>query len=512
MAKLNIVKGTTSKILRVFIQDSSSATGAGLTGVAFGDLNGHFTQEGDAAFTVITMATMTEGTWATGGFIEMDATALPGVYEIGIPDAALATGADSVFVMYKGATNMAPLVFEIQLTDRTDISPVLVNLGLVKQSAATQILVGPFISITTGLPLTALTLLNITAAVVKTAVPAGTPTRSGFALTASGGSNDFVSVGDGYWRLEITTSNTDTLGDIDFTFRDDDVFMPVHARGQVVPANVYDSWIGGSDKLQTDMTQIDGNDTDGNNATLFLKKLDINNSSGMAVEIDAAPSSSDGAVDIRTTTDGAHAVLIRNLSSGNGSQAVRIQNAASGGSPAANDAAVFIGSAGASTPAVSMTTAGGVAAAISVQNAGAFSDSTIPADILSVNGDTSVADNMETAGNGGSFDWGGGGTTVDVTKIGGDATSATRLKNASLGVPSFLVVAPGSGAPTTTEFDCDSTEATDDHFNGRRVVFISGVLDGQAATISNYTGSTKRLTVSTMTEAPSNNDRFIIIG
>ena len=40
---------------------------------------------------------------------------MPGWYELGIPDAALATGADFVGVQLKGATNMAPLNLEIQL-------------------------------------------------------------------------------------------------------------------------------------------------------------------------------------------------------------------------------------------------------------------------------------------------------------------------------------------------------------------------------------------------------------
>ncbi len=115
--KLDILKGTTSKIQEVFIQDSSSTIGAGLTGVAFGDITVYYTLNGAAgAATVHTPATMTIGTWASGGFIEKDATNLPGVYQLGVFDAAL-TGADSVLIMLKGATNMAPVVLEIQLVD-----------------------------------------------------------------------------------------------------------------------------------------------------------------------------------------------------------------------------------------------------------------------------------------------------------------------------------------------------------------------------------------------------------
>lgn len=115
--KLDILKGTTSRIVEVFIQDSSSSVGAGLTGVAFGDITAYYALN-DAAggATVHTPATMTIGTWASGGFIEKDATNMPGIYQLGVFNAAL-TGADSVVIYLKGATNMAPLVLEIQLVD-----------------------------------------------------------------------------------------------------------------------------------------------------------------------------------------------------------------------------------------------------------------------------------------------------------------------------------------------------------------------------------------------------------
>ncbi len=115
--KLDILKGTTSKIVEVFIQDSSSTIGAGLTGVAFGDITVYYALNGaSGGATVHTPATMTIGTWASGGFIQKDATNMPGVYQLGVFDAAL-TGADSVLIMLKGATNMAPVVLEIQLVD-----------------------------------------------------------------------------------------------------------------------------------------------------------------------------------------------------------------------------------------------------------------------------------------------------------------------------------------------------------------------------------------------------------
>ena len=116
--KLSLKAGTTSKMVDIFVQDSSSTTGAGLSGLVYnsGSLTAYYHRDTDSAATAITLATMTVGTWATGGFKEISSTNMPGVYQLGIPNAALASGATSVVIMLKGATNMAPVVLEIELT------------------------------------------------------------------------------------------------------------------------------------------------------------------------------------------------------------------------------------------------------------------------------------------------------------------------------------------------------------------------------------------------------------
>ena len=120
--KLKIKEGTTSKLIKIFIQDSSATDGSGLTGLVYNSsgLTAYYIAEGDASATSITLATMTLGTWATGGFIEVDSTNMPGVYEVGLPDAVIDnTSEGSTLVMLKGATNMAPVLLEIEL-DKVD--------------------------------------------------------------------------------------------------------------------------------------------------------------------------------------------------------------------------------------------------------------------------------------------------------------------------------------------------------------------------------------------------------
>ena len=68
-----------------------------------------------------------------------------------------------------------------------------------------------------------------------------------------------------------------------------------------------------------------------------------------------------------------------------------------------------------------------------------------------------------------------------------------------------------AGTLSTTQMSTDLTEATDSHFNGRTIIWTSGVLLGQASNITAYTGATKVVTYTAITEAPSAGDDFLIV-
>lgn len=120
MAKYDIVKGATSVIARVFFQDSSQTNGAGLTGLTSSSSGlvcyRARDDDGNAGGTAISLSAGTRGTWSSGGFVEKDSTNMPGWYEFGIPNSALAAGSRSVGIHFKGATNLAPCPMEIELT------------------------------------------------------------------------------------------------------------------------------------------------------------------------------------------------------------------------------------------------------------------------------------------------------------------------------------------------------------------------------------------------------------
>lgn len=116
-----VAVGTTSVLVDVFISDSSSTTGAGLTGLVFNtaSLTAYYHRSNGNAAVAMSLATMTLGTWATLGFVVVDGTNMPGWYQLGVPDAAFASGARQVSIILKGATNMAPCNLSFDLTAAT---------------------------------------------------------------------------------------------------------------------------------------------------------------------------------------------------------------------------------------------------------------------------------------------------------------------------------------------------------------------------------------------------------
>jgi hypothetical protein len=116
--KLKIKASSTNRIARIFVQDSTSTTSGGLTGLLYNSsgLKWEWSREGDADATAVTLVTATAGMYANGGFVAVSSTSkMPGAYEIGLPAAAIASGAKTVHMELYGATNMVPVLIEIEL-------------------------------------------------------------------------------------------------------------------------------------------------------------------------------------------------------------------------------------------------------------------------------------------------------------------------------------------------------------------------------------------------------------
>jgi len=102
----------------------------------------------------------------------------------------------------------------------------------------------------------------------------------------------------------------------------------------------------------------------------------------------------------------------------------------------------------------------------------------------------------------------GGNIKADVLAI---STSTVAADSLEASAETIIVAAAITGTLSTTQMTTDLTEVTNDHYNGRIIIWTSGVLIGQATDITDYDGATKMLTYTAVTEAPSNGDTFNIL-
>lgn len=97
---------------------------------------------------------------------------------------------------------------------------------------------------------------------------------------------------------------------------------------------------------------------------------------------------------------------------------------------------------------------------------------------------------------------------VDTVQISSDTTAADNLEESAT---SIVTGQASAGTLSTTQMTTNLSEATDNHYIGRLIIWTSGVLLGQATNITDYAGSGGLLTFEEVTEAPSASDTFVIL-
>lgn len=130
-----------------------------------------------------------------------------------------------------------------------------------RKNTATRVTVGPFFDKTDGVtPETSLTVTNCKLTFIVD--DGGVPTLIlDTNPTASGGDNDMVHItGDdaGYYDLELTAANVNYLGRAKLALTDAANHCPVFHEFMIIPEEIYDAMILGTDLLQVDLTQIGG--------------------------------------------------------------------------------------------------------------------------------------------------------------------------------------------------------------------------------------------------------------
>jgi len=554
MSKLKIKESTTSKLVRVFIQDSSSTTGAGLTGLVYNSsgLTAHYLPEGDATATAITLATMTVGTWATGGFKEVDATNMPGVYEIGLPDAVIdATSEGSTLVMLKGATNMAPVLLEIEL-DKIDYRDG-VRAGLTAlPNAAADAAGGLVISDAGGLDID--TMDSRISTFASSGVTASTVTdKTGYSISGTKTTLDDLN--------DVSTADVNTQVDLGLSDIGLDHLVAASVTGTDIADNSiiarmvsksatadWDSFDNTTDALEA-LADTTGGDATAANQTTIINAIGTMTDLGGGADIANNLADMAGAT-FSSATDSLEAIRDRGDSAW----------VTGGGGSAPTEAEIYTYFTSSSrqdtfkADVSALATAASIAAlndfnpaTDTVANVTTVATTTTNSDMrgtdnafLAASAPTNFSDLAITASTGRvtvgtNADKTGYSISGSITTLDGlndptaaaiadavlDESLAAHNTGGTLGkairqIKEGVVSAESTvndASATTTSFVTALTSAVDNFYNDKILVFIGGALTGQARIISDYNGTTKAITFDeATTSAPANGDGFIILG
>jgi hypothetical protein len=106
---ITIAPGSTSQSIELYLGV------VGLTSSTSG-LAAYYNRTRTASVSIPLVARTIAQAWTAGGFAEVDATNMPGVYRLDIPDAALAAGADDVTIVVRGASGTNGAVMTVKLS------------------------------------------------------------------------------------------------------------------------------------------------------------------------------------------------------------------------------------------------------------------------------------------------------------------------------------------------------------------------------------------------------------
>ena len=421
---------------------------------------------------------------------------------------------------------------------------------ILKQSTAVTFRIGPFLDKDDGV--TEETALSLVATDVQIS-------KNGAAYSNKNSATAPSHDSDGWYSCVFDTTDTNTLGYFAYKVHDNTTHLPVwDDKIMVVPANVYDSLVGGSDVLDANVTQWLGTAA-ATPTTAGVPEVDATHWAGTATTISATSAKPE--VDVASVHDDATAAsnlesACDNYSATRGLAGTALPAAAAdaaGGLPISDAGGLDMDSIKTDTAAILVdtgTTLDGKIDTIDTNVDAILVDTgttldgkintidtvvdtilvdtadmqpklgtpaaDISADIAAVKTDTGnietdtqdIQTRLPAALVGGRMD-------SDVEAINNDTDAADNLAASAKQItPGTVDTATNGHTPTTTEFQADDiTEATDDHYNGRTVIFTSGVLLDQMTDITDYTnvGGIGQFTVTAMTEAPSNNDTFRII-
>lgn len=462
-----IKKGTLNQSIDLYIIDSTDGTPE--TGVLWNtsgiDLKYRRELSAVVSVTEATLAALTTA-HADGGFLEIG----NGVYRFDLPDLAVATGAASV-VVYGTVTNMIVLPVTIQLVDYDPMDTVRLGLTAMPNAAA-DAAGGLPISDVGGLDLDAMN-TNINDIETDTAEIGA----AGVGLTAINLPNQ---------TMDITGDLSGSVGSVTGA-----VGSVTGAVGSVTghtnqtadhAANIALILTDTGTTLDNHLTDIKG--------TSFVK--DTHSLIDIETYVDLIDDGTSGLAKI--ATDAAATLIDTAVIGALGAGLTNINLPDQTMDITGN----LSGSVGSVTGHTNQTADHTANIALILTDTG----TTLQAELDGIQADTEdIQTRLPAALSSGNM-------KSDALAISTSTDAADKLEASA---ETMIIGAAEAGTLSATVMTSDLAEATNEHYNGRIVIWTSGVLIGQASDITAYLGSTGQLTYTAVTEAPTAADTFIIV-
>ncbi len=290
---------------------------------------------------------------------------------------------------------------------------------------------------------------------------------------------------------------------------------------------------------ESNVVAVNGGLTDGNNATLKLAKLDIQNSSGDAIYAASTGGNGNGAnlqgngsgdgAKFSGGTTGAGSEFIGGATSGTGlsviaqnGNATVFQSIGGNGKGFVNQGngtgagyTAIGGSTGAGGEFLGGATSGGglVAQAFGANNTGAHFQGGSNGTGLAAQG----LNGIDATGSGGGAGMHlTGGATGDALKADGGATSGhgfnfTVVSGSKINSADFTGAVATDAGNSATSFKTNLTQTATDHWKNSFIRITSGSLLGQVRRVTGYNGTTKVITCDAFTGTPADGVTFDLI-
>lgn len=342
-------------------------------------------------------------------------------------------------------------------------------MSFLKQSTTITLRLGPALSQTDGV--TERTALSPTVELSK----------AGGAFAARNSATAIAHDSNGWYSVELNATDTNTVGPLFVKFDDSANHLPVWHMFTVLPANVYDSLIGGTDVLDVSVTQWLG--TAAATPTVAgVPEVDVTHWLGTA----AATPTVAGVPEVDVTHWRGTASPVEDTA---GYPKVTIKDGAGAGE-------------------INLTS-GAIDTVTAVTNA--VTVGTINANVITA---TSIANDAITAAKiaNGAIDaatFAAG--AIDATAIATDAIGSAQLSQAAANKIIQAVSGTADSGSTTTVVDAERTEADTDYWKGSFICFTSGTISGQVRRITAFNAATDTITFAPATTQAVGTNTYIIL-